>query len=138
MEKFTKKDNFLALRNCIVEHADLFNESERLISFIDHELEQLSKRADDAKKYAKKTSKASDELSTAISAILMDATEPMIISDIMAVLPTELNATPQKLTYRLSKMVEANVVTKEQKSIKEDGKSTRKINAYSWIKIVEE
>lgn len=138
MEKFTKKDNFLTLRNCIVEHADLFNESERLINFIDHELEQLSKRADDAKKYAKKTSKASDELSAAISAILMDATEPMIISDIMAVLPTELNATQQKLTYRLSKMVEANVVTKAQKSIKEDGKSTRKINAYSWIKIAEE
>ena len=138
MEKFTKKDNFLALRDCILEHIDWSDETERLIKFIDHELEQLSKRADDAKKYAKKTSKANDELSAAISAILMSATEPMIISDIIAVLPTELDATPAKLTYRLGKLIEANAVAKEQKSVKEDGKTARKINAYSWIKTVEE
>lgn len=132
--KITKKDNFVTLRNCVLENSDWFEEgvADRLIEFIDHEMEQLEKRSASAKKYAKKSAKAEDDLADAIAAVLQRGEGAMTIADIIAALDENYAATPQKVTYRLNKMVEAGTVTKDSVSIKEEGKVARKINCYKW------
>lgn len=132
-EKFTKKDNFAALRECVLEHADWFDEGEadRLIEFIDHEVELLTKRAAGAKKYAEKhAKKAEDAMATNLMEVLVANDTLMTIPQIVAAMNPELQATPQKLTYRLTALVKAHEVVKELVSVKEEGKPTRRVNAY--------
>lgn len=132
-EKFTKKDNFAALRECVLEHADWFDEGEadRLIEFIDHEVELLTKRAAGAKKYAEKHAKrAEDAMAINLMEVLVANDTLMTIPQIVAAMNPELQATPQKLTYRLTALVKAHEVVKELVSVKEEGKPTRRVNAY--------
>lgn len=132
-EKFTKKDNFAALRECVLEHADWFNEGEadRLVEFIDHEVELLTKRAAGAKKYAEKhAKKAEDAMAVNLMEVLVANDTLMTIPQIVAAMNPELQATPQKLTYRLTALVKAHEVVKELVSVKEEGKPTRRVNAY--------
>ena len=132
-EKFTKKDNFMELRECVTEHADWFEDgvADRLIEFIDHEVELLGKRSTSAKKYAEKhANKDKDEMATNLMDVLMDAEGLMTIPQIVAKMNPELNATPQKLTYRLTAMVKSGDVHKELVAVKEEGKPSRKVNAY--------
>lgn len=132
-EKFTKKDNFAALRECVLEHADWFDEDEadRLIEFIDHEVELLTKRAAGAKKYAEKhAKKAEDAMAVNLMEVLVANDTLMTIPQIVAAMNPELQATPQKLTYRLTALVKAHEVVKELVSVKEEGKPTRRVNAY--------
>ena len=132
-EKFTKKDNFMELRECVAEHADWFADgvADRLIEFIDHEVELLGKRSTSAKKYAEKhANKDKDEMATNLMDVLMDAEGLMTIPQIVAKMNPELNATPQKLTYRLTAMVKSGDVHKELVAVKEEGKPSRKVNAY--------
>lgn len=132
-EKFTKKDNFLELRECVADHADWFEEgvADRLIEFIDHEVDQLTKRASSAKKYAEKHAKKDkDEMAVALMDVLQDAEGLMTIPQIIAKMPEDMGATPQKLTYRLTSLVKAHDVIKELVSVKEEGKPTRRVNAY--------
>lgn len=132
-EKFTKKDNFAALRECVLEHADWFDEGEadRLVEFIDHEVELLTKRAAGAKKYAEKhAKKAEDAMAVNLMEVLVANDTLMTIPQIVAAMNPELQATPQKLTYRLTALVKAHEVVKELVSVKEEGKPTRRVNAY--------
>lgn len=134
--KITKRESFATLRECVLEHYDWFESTEEvdaLVEFIDHEVELLDKRAESAKKYAKKTEKANDELSKAIADVLASSDSAMTIPEIVDALDEALAATPQKLTYRLNKMVAAESVERTTVSIKEEGKTARKINAYKWI-----
>lgn len=132
-EKFTKKDNFTALRECVLEHADWFDEGEadRLVEFIDHEVELLTRRASGAKKYAEKhAKKATDEMATNLMEVLVANDTLMTIPQICAEMKPELMATPQKVTYRLTALVKAHEVVKELVSVKEEGKPIRRVNAY--------
>lgn len=132
-EKFTKKDNFAALRECVLEHADWFHDGEanRLIEFIDHEVELLTRRASGAQKYAEKhAKKATDEMATNLMEVLIANDTLMTIPQICAEMKPELMATPQKVTYRLTALVKAHEVVKELVSVKEEGKPTRRVNAY--------
>lgn len=132
-EKFTKKDNFAALRECVLEHTDWFDEGEadRLVEFIDHEVELLTKRAAGAKKYAEKhAKKAEDAMAVNLMEVLVANDTLMTIPQIVAAMNPELQATPQKLTYRLTALVKAHEVVKELVSVKEEGKPTRRVNAY--------
>lgn len=136
MTKITKRDNYNSLRE-LVENTYMPNDvQDRLLAFIDHEIEQLDKRAASAKKYAKKTAKAEDALATEIDLFLHEQAEPVTIANIVAGLDENLNATAQKVSYRLTKMVEQGTVAKSQVTIKEDGKS-RKINAYALVRDAE-
>ena len=132
-EKFTKKDNFAALRECVLEHADWFDEGEadRLVEFIDHEVELLTRRAAGAKKYAEKhAKKAEDAMAVNLMEVLTANGGLMTIPQICAEMNPELMATPQKVTYRLTSLVKAHTIVKELVSVKEEGKPTRKVNAY--------
>lgn len=127
-----KKEKFLALREMAMNHPELFEDTDMWVEWFDHEVEQLDKRTDSAKKYAKKKSAESDALVDAIAEVLSNVNEAMTIPEIVAALPADLGATPQKLTYRLNKMVEAKSVIRDSVSIKEEDKKARKVNCYKW------
>lgn len=132
-EKFTKKDNFAELRECVLEHADWFEEgvADRLIEFIDHEVEILDKRTASARKYAAKNAKKDkDAMANALMDVLQEADGLMTIPQIVAKMPEDMGATPQKLTYRLTALVKNHDVHKELVTVKEEGKPSRKVNAY--------
>lgn len=136
MTKFTKRANYEDLLTLIVDafNANLITEEEdaRLAEFLTHEIEQLDKRAASAKKYAKKNSKATDELADAIMGVLTadNQTIPEIVDAVKAV-DAESAITPQKATYRLTKLVEAGAVIRETVSIKNEGeKGSRRVNVY--------
>lgn len=133
--KITKRDNFNTLRECVLDHMDWFDEGEadQLIAFIDKELENLDKRAANAKKYAAKNKASADALTDAVADVLEENQAYMTIPEIVAAVNADLGPTPQKLTYRLNKLVESGIIEKETTSIKEEGKTTRKINVYRWI-----
>lgn len=136
--KITKKDNFMALRGVVENDNGFFTpeEVERLLAFIDHELELLDKRSASARKYAKKNEKATDELAEAcVSALSTEDGAMLTIPQILEKLPAELEATPQKLTYRLNKLVELGTIVKDQVSFKAEGKASRKINCYGIPKV---
>lgn len=130
--KVTKKDNFAALRECVL-NTNWFDveDAERIVEFIDHEIEQLDKRAASAKKYAKKNEKASDELTEACVTVLSTAEQPLTIPEIVALIDESMVPTPQKLTYRLNKLVELGTIKRDQITKKEEGKPSRKVNTYA-------
>ena len=136
MTKITKRDNYnslIALLNdAIVAGTIETEEASRLNEFLTHEIEQLDKRAASAKKYAKKNSKANDELADAIMGILTadSQTIPEIVDAVKAN-DAESTITPQKATYRLTKLVETGAVIRETVSIKNEGeKGSRRVNVY--------
>lgn len=136
MTKFTKRANYEDLLTLIVDafNANLITEEEdaRLAEFLTHEIEQLDKRAASAKKYAKKNSKATDELADAIMGALTaeNQTIPEIVDAVKAA-DAESTITPQKATYRLTKLVEVGAVIRETVSIKNEGeKGSRRVNVY--------
>lgn len=142
MTKITKRDNYNFLLSLLPNmlEAELINaeEDERLSEFLNHELEQLSKRADSARKYAKKSAKAEDELTQAVVDLLAGTAESMTIPDMVVQIPEELHATAQKLTYRLNKLVDAKVIERNTISVKEEGRSARRINTYCYVGVEEE
>ena len=82
-QKITKRDNFNELRS-LVETSMLSNEDQdRLLAFIDHELELLDKRKASSAKSAKRGNKAQDELASKIADVLT-ADEAQTIPQILA------------------------------------------------------
>lgn len=135
--KITKRDNFESIKTLIAEclNSGAIDEVEfnQLTDFVDKELANLDKRAANAKKYAAKNKASDDALTEAVADILEENQAYMTIPEIVAAVNADLGPTPQKLTYRLNKLVEAGTVEKETTSIKEEGKTARKINVYRWI-----
>lgn len=140
MTKITKRDNYNSLLTLV---ADIYSnggiesaEAERLMNFINHEIELMDKRSEKAKTYAKaKSAKAADELADAALVALRSMEDEATIADIVAAVNAEapeLNATSGKLAYRLNKLVEAGLAIKTEITIKEEGKS-RKVNGYKAV-----
>lgn len=128
IQKITKRDNFNELRS-LIETSSLSNEDQdRLLTFIDHELELLDKRKASS---TKSGNKAQDELASKIADVLT-ADEAQTIPQILAQIDDE-TVTAAKCSYRLGKMVEAGMVARESVAIKEDGKTARKVNGYRLI-----
>ena len=125
--KITKRDNYNTLYE-IVSNAGLEPEVEaRLHAFIDHELELMTIRNEKAKQYQKKHNAAEDELSKAIFSLLQHSTEPMSTREICAKIE---GATPQKVTYRMSKLFDQGWVTKDTQTSKDDAGVTRRATFY--------
>ena len=135
--KITKRDNYETLLSLLPEmlNANLIDSSmdAQLAEFLNKELENLDKRATNAKKYAAKNKADADALTEQIAAVLALEDRYMTIPEIVDIVDST-DITPQKTTYRLNKLVEAGRVEKETTSIKEEGKTARKINVYRWVK----
>lgn len=128
--KVTKRDNFNTLYE-LVSNAGLDTETEdRLHTFIDHELELISMRAEKSKKYQKSHSASNDEMTSEIMRVLTDATEPICIADIVSKVE---NASAQKVTYRLGKLFKSDMITKDTQTIKTDDGS-RRVTFYSTVR----
>lgn len=129
--KITKRDNFNALRT-MVETSSLTNDEQNsLLTFIDHEIELLDKRAESSSKYkAKAKSAKTDLLAEMIVNALVGVDAYMTIPQIVEAIGEA--ATPQKVAYRLGKMVDSGTVIKDSVSIKEEGQSSRRICTYRY------
>ena len=128
--KITKRDNYNTLYE-IVSNAGLDPEVEtRLHAFIDHELELMAARNEKAKQYQKKHNAAEDELSQAIFTLLQKSDTPMSTREICAKIE---GATPQKVTYRMSKLFDQGRVTKETQSSKDEAGVTRRATLYKLV-----
>lgn len=139
-KKITKKDNYETLLTLVdaAQSEGMIKEDgeyERLVEFINHEIEQLDKRAASAKKYAKKSTKANDELADAIADYMHSVEGEHTIADIVVALDA-MGATQQKIAYRLNKLVEAGAVVKKTTTVKEE-KGSRKVNIYTWAPVEE-
>lgn len=145
MKKITKRENYEMLLTLLPEmlNAGMIDSAEdaQLAEFLNKELENLDKRAANAKKYASKKKAEADSLMELVNSILNEHEGAMTIPEIVAKaneLDPEIQATPQKLTYRLNKLVEDGLATKEQVSIKTEGKPARKVNSYTAVQFENE
>jgi len=134
-DKFTKVDNFNELRNYVINSTTDNATQDRLLSFIDHEIELLNKRSQKSKEYQQehKVSMDTDYIANRVSDILNNAAEPMSINDIADKIGESI-ITPQKIVYRLVKMYKAGNIEKEVRTVKNEGETARKITYYKLVK----
>jgi DNA-binding transcriptional ArsR family regulator len=95
-----------------------------------NEIGLLDKKAEKAKAYASKKAAATDDLVEVIKSCL--TTDYQTISDITAKAEAiNTDITSSKVTYRLSKLVEAGVVTKKEVVVDGAEGKTRKLQGYA-------
>jgi len=124
MEKMTKAMYFEVIRG-IVEglDAEAFPEgvgADDVLDFIDRQVELLDKRAAASKERAAKKRAASDELTELIYTMIFEAEDFITADEIVEKIGDE-EVTKNKVTARVSKLVKAGRVAKEQVKL-EDGK----------------
>lgn len=129
-EKITKRDNYNYLRNMVINSTEDNTTQDRLIAFIDHELDLMAQRAEKSKKYQKEHKADQDAMTNMVMDVLTDADGALTIPDIVAKI---VDSTPQKITYRLGKLVDAGRVTKEVQTVKVEGANARKITFYTAV-----
>lgn len=124
MEKMTKAMYFEVIRG-IVEGLDAgaFPKgvgADDVLDFIDRQVELLDKRAAASKERAAKKRAASDELTELIYTMIFEAEDFITADEIVEKIDDE-EVTKNKVTARVSKLVKAGRVAKEQVKL-EDGK----------------
>ena len=132
MEKITKREMFEAIKETF-ETGTCAVEATAVMAFCDKEIASLDSKAAKAKERAAAKRAEADTLMEQVRDALTG--EFQTIADIAAAV-AEVNpdATVSKTTYRLTKLVEANVAEKTQVSVPAvDGGKTRKVQAYRLI-----
>ena len=132
MEKITKREMFEAIKETFETGSCKFDAA-TVMAFCDKEIASLDAKAAKAKERAAAKKAEADVLMDQVRDALTG--EFQTIADIAAAV-AEVNpdATVSKTTYRLTKLVEANVAEKTQVSIPAvDGGKTRKVQAYRLI-----
>ena len=132
MEKITKREMFEAIKETFETGTCKFDAA-TVMAFCDKEIASLDSKAAKAKERAAAKKAEADVLMDQVRDALTG--EFQTIADIAAAV-AEVNpdATVSKTTYRLTKLVEANVAEKTQVSIPgTDGGKTRKVQAYRLI-----
>ena len=105
-------------------------ETDEMVAFFENELTNLDKRAERSRATAAKKREAGDALMETVKSILTE--EFQTIAEVAAVVAeTNADATLSKVQYRLGKLVEAGVATKEQVTVPAvEGGKARKVMAY--------
>ena len=130
MEKMTKREKFEAIKT-LVETGVLEVDATVLVEFCEKEIESLDSKAVKAKERAAAKKAEADGLLDAVKATLTD--EFQTIADI-AVKVEDADATVAKVTYRLTKLVEAGVAEKTEISVAGvEGGKARKVKAYRLL-----
>lgn len=133
MEKITKKEMFGLIKAAVNGDAVEVN-VEAISAFCDKEIAALDAKAAKAKERAAAKKAEADVLYDQVKDAL-NAEEFQTIADISAVV-AEVNAdaTVSKVTYRLTKLVEAGVAEKTDVSIPGvDGGKARKVKAFRLV-----
>lgn len=127
MEKVTKKNMFEGMI-AYFEGAETELTEAQFIQFCKSQIADLDKKAAKAKERAAAKRAEGDELTDAVQNALTD--EFQTIADIIAVVAeADPEATAAKITARLTKLVKANAVEKEQVTVT-DGDKKKKAMAY--------
>lgn len=133
MTKITKKEMFEIIAKGM-ETGEWAVEADVVIDFCEKEIETLEKKAAKAKERAAAKKAESDVLMGEVEAALT-ADEFQVIADIAAkVAEVDADATVSKVTYRLTKLVEAGVAEKAQVTIPGgEGVKARKVQGYRLV-----
>lgn len=125
MEKMTKAMYFEVIRGIIKGlGAEAFPEgvgADDVLDFIDRQVALLDKRAAASKERAAKKRAASDELTELIYTMIFEAEDYITADDIVKKIDDE-EVTKNKVTARVSKLVKAGRVVKEQIKFAEGGR----------------
>ena len=129
MEKITKREMFEAIKETFETGSCKFD-AEVVMAFCDKEIASLDAKAVKAKERAAAKRAEADELMTQVREALTG--EFQTIADIAtAVAEVSADATVSKVTYRLTRFVEAGIAEKTQVTIPAtDGGKARKVQAY--------
>ena len=132
MEKITKREMFEAIKETFETGSCKFDAS-AVIAFCDKEVASLDAKAAKAKERAAAKKAEADVLMGQVKDALTD--EFATIADIAATVSAENpDATVSKVTYRLTKLVEAGEAEKTQITIPaSEGVKARKVNAYKAV-----
>ena len=129
MEKITKREMFEAIKETFETGSCKFD-AVTVIAFCDKEIASLDTKAAKAKERAAAKKAEADVLMGQVQDALTD--EYQVIADIAAAV-AEVNpdATVSKVTFRLTKLVEAGVAEKTQVTLeKTETSKARKVQAY--------
>lgn len=129
MEKITKREMYEAIKETFETGSCKFDAA-TVVAFCEKEIASLDSKAAKAKERAAAKKAEADVLMDQVASVLTD--EFQVIADIAAGV-AELNddATVSKVTYRLSKLVEAGKAEKTQVTIPaSEGSKARKVQAY--------
>lgn len=130
MEKITKREMYEAIRNAFATGEDCVYGNDEVIAFCDKEIAALDAKAAKAKeRNAAKKAEADVLMGQVEDALTGDF---QVIADIAAaVAEVNADATVSRVTYRLSKLVEAGVAEKTQVTIPAtENSKARKVQAY--------
>lgn len=116
-KKITKRDRFEEIKALLADNADI-------VEFCDNEIALLDGKAEKAKARNAKKKAEGDALQDAVLAVITD--ELQTIADITAQVEGD-DVTKAKVQARLTKLVNAGVIVKEQVSVEVDGKKTKKM-----------
>ena len=132
MEKITKKDMYEAIKETFVTGSCKFD-ADTVIAFCDKEIASLDAKAAKAKERAAAKKAEADVLMGQVQDALTD--DYQTIADIAtAVSGVNSDATTSKVTFRLTKLVEAGVAEKTQITIPAtETTKARKVNAYKLV-----
>ena len=132
MEKITKREMYEAIKETFETGSCKFDAA-TVTAFCDKEIAALDAKAAKAKERAAAKKAEADVLMDQVRDALTG--EFQTIADIAAaVAEVNADATVSKTTYRLTKLVEANVAEKTQVSVPAvDGGKARKVQAYRPI-----
>ena len=132
MEKITKKDMYEAIKETFVTGACKFD-ADTVIAFCDKEIASLDAKAAKAKERAAAKKAEADVLMGQVQDALTD--DYQTIADIATVVSgVNSDATTSKVTFRLTKLVEAGVAEKTQITIPAtETTKARKVNAYKLV-----
>ena len=133
MEKITKREMFEAIKAAFTT-GECELTAETVTAFCDKEIAALDAKAAKAKERAAAKKAEADVLMGQVADAL-DADEFKTIADIAAaVAEVNADATVSKVTYRLTKLVEAGAAEKTQVTIPAtDGAKARKVQAYRAV-----
>ena len=132
MEKITKREMFEAIKETFETGSCKFDAA-TVMAFCDKEIASLDAKAAKAKERAAAKKAEADELMVQVREALTD--EFQTIADIAAaVAEVNADATVSKVTYRLTKLVEAGDAEKTDVAIPaSEGSKARKVKAFRAI-----
>lgn len=129
--KITKKDCYNTLRN-LVENtefaADADISADKLLSFIDREIELIDQRAEKSKKYQQEHKATDDAMTDMIMEVLSGSDSALTVPDIVAKV---VDSTPQKIVWRLGKLFKDGKINKDTQTVKLEGSPSRRVTFYS-------
>lgn len=132
MEKITKREMFEAIKETF-ETGSCKYDAETVIAFCDKEIDSLDAKAAKAKERAAAKKAEADALMKTVEAALTE--EYATIADIAAIVAeTDPDATISKVTYRLTKLVEAGIAEKTDVTVPAtEGSKARKVKAFRVV-----